>query len=367
MSVKFWRKPVDFFARRVHFLDHMLPIWEAMDIRERGKFYVPECMQEYAHSKGIDVAPLKSISKVSAIQCAPDGTSPLLVAAYGDLVIAHKKSPQRPLILMEHGVGLTPSNENAGYAGGTGMRRQADLFLAPNQLILAKTKKAIPDTPQVVVGTPKMDKYSFQRSAVSILEGTGDLSLEIEETRKPVVCISFHWNGNRVSPEASNAFLHYRDVLDELANQPDFTLIGHGHPKYMFVLEPEYRARGIEVVQDFEVVMERADVYVNDCSSTLYEFCVTGKPVVIMNAPWFRKEIHFGIRFWEYADIGPQVEGPEELLSVISDQLSVISGQANDEFACARKRMIDDLYPYLGCAAQRAAGAILGFAGGKHG
>jgi len=27
--------------------------------------------------------------------------------------------------------------------------------------------------------------------------------------------------------------------------------------------------------------MERADVYVNDISSTLYEFCVTGKPVVI--------------------------------------------------------------------------------------
>lgn len=347
MSSRFWRKPVDFFARRVHFVDHILPIWEAME-GDRGRFFVPECIAEHAVAKGIqDVIALKSTSQMNAIACAPEGTAPLLVCAYGDLQIAKRKAPQRPIILMEHGVGLTPAQDHAGYAGGTGMRRQADLTLAPNEFIRRKTAKAIPGAAQVVVGTPKLDWVSGAKFQVG---------------RKPVVCISFHWNGEKVSREAGNAFLHYRDVLDELANQPDFTLIGHGHPKYIWFLEQEYQARGIEVVRDFEEVMKRADVYVNDCSSTLYEFCVTGKAVVIMNAPWFRRDVNLGIRFWEYTDIGPMVDEPKELLGAIRSQLAT-----PHDYACAREKMVCDLYPYLGHSAQRAAGAILGFAGGKRG
>lgn len=351
VSAKFWRRPVDFFARRVHFVDHMLPIWEAMDLRERGSFYVPEIIAEYAIGKGItDVVPLRSTSNDNPIHCAPDGNAPLLVSAYGDLQMAHRKAPQRPFIMMEHGVGLTPAEGHAGYAGGTGRRRQADLFLAPNEFIRAKTAKAIPGAPQVVIGTPKLDKWAH--SGISV-KGPGE---------KPVVCISFHWNGERVSKEASNAFMHYRDVLDELAHQDDFTLIGHGHPKYMWFLEQEYQARGIEVVKDFEEVMERADLYVNDCSSTMYEFCVTGKPVVILNAPWFRRDVQLGIRFWDYSDIGPQVNEPGELLDTIQQHL-----KRRYAFQVQREKMVNDLYPFLGCSAQRAAGAILGFAGGKRG
>lgn len=350
MSARFWRKPVDFFARRVHFVDHMLPIWQAME-GERGKFYVPEIIAEYAIGKGIQIIPLRSTTDMSAIQCAPPtDVAPLLVCAYGDLQVAKRKSPQRPMILMEHGVGLTPAHEHAGYAGGTGMRRQAALTLAPNEFIRAKTQKAIPGMPQVVIGTPKLDDWARKMHI-------------IEKPSKPVVAISFHWNGEKVSREASNAFMHYRNALDELAHQDDFQLIGHGHPKYMWFLEKEYQARGIEVVHSFEEVMERADLYVNDCSSTMYEFCVTGKPVVILNAPWFRRDVNLGIRFWDYTDIGPQVENASDLLAVIGGQLA----EGGRQYACARKKMVHDLYPYLGCSAQRAAGAILGFVGGKRG
>jgi hypothetical protein len=347
---------VDFFARRVHFVDHVLPIWEAME-GERGKFYAPEIIAEYAIGKGItDVIPLRSTTDVNAIQCAPPtDVAPLLVCAYGDLQIARRRSPQRPIILMEHGVGLTPAQDHAGYAGGTGMRRQADLTLAPNEFIRMRTAKAIRGMPQVVIGTPKLDKFSRKWEVES------RATIRKVKEGKPVVCISFHWNGEKVSREAGNAFLHYRDALDDLAHQDDFHLIGHGHPKYMWFLEKEYEARGIEVVRDFEEAMLRADLYVNDCSSTLYEFCVTGKPVVILNAPWFRRDVNLGIRFWEYTDIGPQVDEPGELCAAIGEQLSV------DRYACARKKMVHDLYPFLGCSAQRAAGAILGFAGGRRG
>ena len=352
MSSRFWRKPVDFFARRVHFVDHMFPIWEAME-GARGKFYVPECIAEYAVAKGIpDVVPLRTMSNVSAIACAPPtDVAPLFVSAYGDLQIAKRQSPQRPFIMMEHGVGLTPSDGHAGYAGGTGLRRQVDLFLAPNEFIRKKTQHALPGVAQVVVGTPKLDDW---RRKMHIRE----------RPAKPIVCISFHWNGERVSREAGNAFLHYRDVLDELAHQDDFTLIGHGHPKYMWFLKQEYGARGIEVVEDFEEVMVRADLYVNDCSSTMYEFCVTRKPVVILNAPWFRRDVNLGIRFWEYTDIGPQVEEPGMLLSAIRNQLCP---EESGKWKLEREKMVRDLYPFLGCSAQRAAGAILGFSGGRRG
>ena len=49
-----------------------------------------------------------------------------------------------------------------------------------------------------------------------------------------------------------------------------------------------YEAHGIEYVPDFDDVLRRADVYACDNSSTLYEFASTGRPVVVLNAPWYR-------------------------------------------------------------------------------
>jgi CDP-glycerol glycerophosphotransferase (TagB/SpsB family) len=135
-----------------------------------------------------------------------------------------------------------------------------------------------------------------------------------------------------------------------------FRLIGHGHPKFQHVLQKHYEDAGIEFVADFEEVMERADVYVNDCSSTMYEFCVTGKPVVILNAPWFRKFVNYGIRFWLWTDIGPQVDKAEDVLRAIEGQLG-----NPEQFRAAREKMVSELYPFLGVSAQRAANSLVEF------
>lgn len=350
--IKFWQKPIDFFARREHFIDHMLPVWNALK-GSRGKFFIPEYLAEYAEAKGVeDVTLLKPRNEI-VLNVAPDGFSPLLVSAYGDMIIAQKSVPQRPFIMMEHGVGLT-FNGCAGYAGGAGSRSRVSMFLAPNEYIRKKTAKTFPRIPQVVIGTPKLDQWSNSQI------------VEKSNSRKPVVAISFHWNGDKMAAEAGNAFAHYKDVIPELMKHTDFSLLGHGHPKYRFVLEPFYRALGIESVWDFAEVMQRADVYVNDCSSTMYEFCVTGKPVVILNAPWFRRNVKHGIRFWDYTDIGLQVDEPSQLLDAIRNTLHPGSADAFTYYA-NRKKMVEELYPYLGTSAQRAAGAILGFLGGKHG
>jgi hypothetical protein len=348
-----WKKPVEFFARREHFIDHMLPVWNALK-GERGVFWIPEYLEAYAQAAGVeDYAVLKPEGD-DPLKVRPEGLAPLVVSAYGDALIAKKFVPQRPFIMMEHGVGLTFSG-HPGYAGGRGLRNSMSLFLAPNEFIRAKTQAAIRDAMQVVIGTPKLDAYGHSPKNERTSFGEG-------KKGTPVVAISFHWNGEKVAPEAGNALLHYMQVLPELAKRTDIRRLGHGHPKYRFALGPIYESLGIEVEWTFARVMERADVYVNDCSSTMYEFCVTGKPVVILNAPWFRRNVKHGIRFWDYTDIGPQVDEPTELNQAIERVL-------NDpqEFSEAREAMVRDLYPYLGYGAQRAAGAILGFIGGKHG
>lgn len=345
-----WSRPIDFFARQSHYIDHIAPIYFALDESVRGSFYVPALMHDYAASKGLDAIGLRPPGVNNKLDVAPPGDGPLVTCAYGDLQVAVRKNPKRPQIFMQHGIGLTFAHN--GYAGGAGMQREVSLFLDPNEHTRALVMKTFPHKAGFVIGTPKLDKF-FTMLRLR--------SAQAPDTKahdgKPVVCISFHWDGSAIAPEAGNAFVHYKDILPELARNENFTLIAHGHPRNLGALGHYYQQCGIEIVWDFEEVMKRADLYVNDCSSTLYEFCVTGKPVVILNAPQFRRGVHTGIRFWKYSDVGPQVNEPEELCNAIVEMLAE-PGKRKDE----RERAVADLYPYLGRSAERAAEVIQEFA-----
>lgn len=341
--------PVDAFARREHYLDHILPVWNALKQSTRGKFYVPAHLVGYARTQGLEPVVAAQMGH-DVMNSYPLGLGPLIVAAYGDMICAIRRVPQRPILFMEHGVGLS-FGKHPAYAGGGGTRKRIDLFLDPNEHVREANRRAFPRTAGVVIGTPWLDGWS----PPSVPPTNGG---------KPVVCISFHWNGEEVAPEGGNAFKHYMDVIPELARCDDFKLLGHGHPRYRFVLEPFYRELGIETEWDFKKVLKRADVYVNDSSSTLYTFCLTGKPVVILNAPEFRKNKHWGIRFWEYTDIGPQVDQPSELMEAIRSQVAASRGGA-DAYAGKRKKAARELYPHRGRSARRAARAIEEFTGRK--
>ncbi len=339
-----WHLPVDFFARRRHFVDHLMPIWTELPDELRGRFYVPACLQEYAKATGPgeEVIPLLPTNPRSELIVAVPGNGPVVTCAYGDMQMAWERNVRRPLILAEHGVGLTFNHP--GYAGGEGLRARVHLFLAPNEYIRRKTFKTFPNAPQVVIGTPKLDEWAGRAA---------------KQADEPLtVAVAFHWDGSAVAPEAGNAWAHYKDALaEQLAG---YKVLGHGHPKILDKLAPLYEAMGFEVVWDFREVLERADVYVNDCSSTMYEFCVTGRPVVVLNAPWFRREVKFGLRFWDYSDLGPQVEEPGELAAAIEEAVSDPGGV----YAARRAQAVVDLYPHLGGSAERAGQAISDFVKG---
>jgi len=328
---------LDFFARRAHYLDHLAPVWNALQPAWRGTFHIARELETYARQELHE-------SQLEIFDGGiPSGDNPILTAAYGDLnkVI---RNPDRKIITIEHGV--TQGFESAAYPNARiGNRTRVDLTLLPNEYVASRFR-AVRSTPYEVIGTPKMDHF-----LPFIFPVTRPVSLE-----SPVIALAFHW-GDRASepPESGSAFEHYRAILPDLARR--YNVIGHAHPLASPDHQQALERAGIEWVSDFREILHRADVYVNDLSSTMYEFLLTGKPVVILNAPWFRREVHWGIRFWDYSDVGLMVEGPEQLFEAIDRTLK------NYRMICVqeRRRAVADLYPYAGRAAQRAARVLIAY------
>jgi hypothetical protein len=253
-------------------------------------------------------------------------------------VKARTENATRIIILIEHGIGLTFGK--AAYADGVGQRNLFDLLPVPNQ---HTSDKVSPEMlkPHPVIGMPKMDKYFGQNYILN--------------TETPTIGIAFHHGDqNSVPPEVGSAWEYWLPLLPALAKK--YNILGHYHPLSNPALLDEYKKLGIRTTSNFNDIMEQADIYLNDCSSTMYEFLVTGKPVVILNAPWFRKHVNYGIRFWEYTDIGPMVDSERHLERGIESLLidpALYSKQ--------RTKAVADLFPYLGNSTTKCINEIRDF------
>lgn len=312
---------LDVYASERHYIDHTAKIWLALRSGIRNRFIVktPDLAQ-YAQSLGV----------IAEVGLPTD--NPTLVASFGDY-----RRTSGPVIYMEHGIGHTYSNNHPSYAGSNGKDRVV-LFLCQHELTANKNKAAYPDVPVAIIGTPKLDAYK-QRG----VQGR-------------TVAISFHWDC-KVSPESRSAFMHYRGVIAQLNTAKDINLIGHAHPKVTWnqTLQRYYKALGVEYVHNFDEVLDRADLYVIDNSSTAYEFAAMGRPVLHLNNPSYRKDVSHGIRFWDYLP-GPMVNQPREVLPKIRKMLDF-----PELFDDQRKDVVKKLYPYLGKATARAVKVIEDF------
>lgn len=260
-----------------------------------------------------------------------------VVASGGDAALCGA----RPVVLVEHGAGQAYDRPSPSYSGGPG-RDNCVLFLCPNETSAQRNRVSYPAATVEVVGSARLDDLR-----TTVREGDG------RPPNPPVVALSFHWDCPFV-PETRWAYPHYKRTLPAVVER--WSTIGHGHPRFAGAFTNRWRDLGVDHVRNFTDVFASASVYVCDNSSSMYEWAALGKPVVVLNAPTYRRDVDLWPRFWRCADVGLQVDDPRDLVDTI-----VAALEDPPDVAARRAEIVDEVWPLRdGKAAQRSAGALRG-------
>lgn len=326
---------IDFLACERHNYHHLLPIWQKIPDDRKGLFHVLTTVDSVEHFSKSPASLSFHDSAESITQKINAKKNLLVTSSFYDAFLI---DIERPLIFISHGGGQTYLGQYEYHLA----RKNYVLDLLPNHHTAKVFDERYPQTKKVVIGSPKLDAWhgNFKKP----------------QNTKPVIAFSFHFDRKAI-PESRTAWPHFQPAVERLANQDKWKILGHGHPRMMDTLCPVYEKLGIEIALDFDEVMDRADLYICDNSSTLYEFASTNRPVVVLNAPWYRRDVEHGLRFWEYANVGVNCDHPEDLIRAI--EIALLDPPEQQE---KRKKAVQGVYVYTdGKAALRAAEAILSF------
>lgn len=256
-------EPINFLASSRQYLDHLLPIWQALPYSRRGIFFVAA---NFNMTNGEDLysyALQKEIEGLCPFYDYPVARGPLVVAGYGDLIYSLYVH-DRPVCLTEHGVGrYIPGGFNPGYSGGTGLRALVGLFMCPNTTSAKRNQETFPDARVRTIGYPKMDRYA----------GINKKPMGIP----PVIAVTTHWDCEKTD--------FMRSGLDEFLPaikrlKEHFEVIGTGHPRDFEKIKAKFEGLNIPVYRDLETIFEKADLLVGDFTSAVDEFAFLGRPVV---------------------------------------------------------------------------------------
>ena len=302
-----------------HYADHLLPILSALPDGLRGNLYVQtERLAAELSARGDRVFGPEATWRSPM----PDG-DPVLVAGFHDVRAVRR---DRPLALVEHGAGQTYVGVRDGsYAGGRG-RGRVGLFLCPGRRVADLNRAAYPDARVEVVGSARLDVLWKARS---------DFARQRDGN---CLAVSFHWPCPLV-PESGSSWDAFRDDVSLLAADGGWVMLGHGHPRHFERMARWWRRLGVEPVAEWLSVVRRADVYVCDNSSTMFEACAVGLPVVVANGRAYRRSVEHGLRFWTYAGMGPQVWP--------GDDLAAAATEARDGFVLERGWVAGEVYELL--------------------
>lgn len=258
-----------------------------------------------------------------------------VVASYYDLTKVRAQG--RPVVLVEHGAGQSYTGETHGsYVGG------ADRFgvvgvIVPGDDSLARHRAAHPTISAVAVGCPKMDRW---------LRGVPPAAPE-----PGLVAFAWHWDREAI-PEARSAWTYYAPYLGKVAER--CPVLGHGHPLERGRWRHRYAELGWPFAERLGEVFTRASVLVADNTSAMFEFALLGRPVVVLNAPWYRRDVQHGGRFWDWADVGLQCDDPHTLPDVIAEALT-----DPPDVARRRREIVAQIYAVRdGSSAKHAAAFI---------
>lgn len=331
---------VDFIAWERHHYKHLRPIWDNISDTFKGIFYI---ICDADKKEDFDVDYNEYRIKVYNGREEKYLYEPILNSVDGFIVTASifgqcslLGGVKRPIVCIEHGAG----QPYLGMQHYHEERKNIYLDILPGNQIKEVYERRFPITKKAVVGSPVLDKWHKD--------------FKLPKNKKPVVAISFHFDRDTI-PETMSAFSYYKDIIPVIAKDERWTLLGHGHPRIIDNIIPLYEEYGIEYEKDFDNIMEKADLYICDNSSTIFEFASTNRPVVVLNAPWYRKDVEHGLRFWKYANVGIICNTPEELSGCIIKALHDSPEQKN-----LRQDIVKEVYEYTdGFAAKRAADSII--------
>lgn len=346
---------VDAYASLQHYYDHLAPVW--LQLKELGV-------------AGTLYGPRPSTWGPTLRGTRPNGTRPILVASYAD----YERVAPGPVIYLEHGAGQTydgdkSSARNPCYSGGAGLGRVV-LFLCPSETV-ADRWRAQYSAPAVAVGCPKLDAWHARLVAPSRsdgelpvspaasrgADGDGDPRVGPPSDRPATVAVTFHWRCPLV-PEAMSAWAHYDRALTDLARwarESGVRLLGHGHPRIASHLERRWRSLEIPHTRRLSDVFDHADVLIGDNTSALPEFASLGRPVLWLNAPWFRRDVEHGGRFWCWPRGQISVDGPGDLIDGLHAAM-----RDEPDVRASREAMVRSIYAHTdGAASERAARSIM--------
>lgn len=202
------------------------------------------------------------------------------------------------VIYVEHGAGQAYYQENGkrhpAYHGSEHPENVV-AYISPRQEVADSWER-----PAFAAGSPVCDPYPI---------GTVN--------DQPVVAITFHWDC-KLLPETRSALDHYVSHLGRVVHELrglGFNVVGHRHPRdnRLPTLWKNLHVKQVDV--DF--VRRCADILIADNTSLAYEMLYLMRGVVTINAPWYRRDVSHGLRFWDYPP-GVMVDDADELLAALS-------------------------------------------------
>jgi hypothetical protein len=181
----------------------------------------------------------------------------------------------------------------------------------------------------------------------------------VDVVPRHVAVFAFHWDCHIV-PETRSAYMHYADHLELMighVRDADLEVVACTHPRDIR-MPIVWRNLGVERVPA-SVALSEATLVIADNTSLAYELCNLDRSAIALNAPWYRRDVHHGLRFWD-APHGLPIDHPDEFLA-----LDIASYVGSREAATFTLRAATAAYGPLidGHAGERAAQWIVDLVG----
>lgn len=245
---------------------------------------------------------------------------------------------EQRVIYLEHGAGQTyngapASADSVGYHGNSHHPANVVGYLCPRQDVADSWHR-----PALAAGCPPLDAHPTHAYAGPRLAS-----------------VSFHWPAT-LCAEAGSAFEHWRAHLPAVVahlRAAGFEPVGHWHPRNP-TMRAVWRELGVSRVDDIDSLLSSVSLVVADNTSLLYEAAALGLPVLALNSPAYRRDVHHGLRFWSHVP-GWQIDTLDQLLAIDVDRY------VTDDWSRAeRESAVAYCYaPTLGTAGRLAADWIV--------